>query len=48
MFEEAIDNKAQKDVAIEESKVDEDVIEISSNEESQEDDKGPPVEFDDN
>ena len=48
MFGEAIDNKAQKDVVVEESEVDEDVIEISSNKESQEDDKGPPVEFNDN
>jgi len=47
MYDEAMDNEAQEDAAIEEFEADGDVINISSDEDSQEDDEGPPVEFDD-
>jgi len=46
MYGEAMDEQAQEDAAVKEFEADEDVIDISSNEESQKDDKGPPVESD--
>jgi len=47
MYGEAINEEVQEDAAVEEFEVDEDVINISSDEESQEDNEGPSMESDD-
>ena len=46
MYGEAMDDEAQEDAIVEKFEADEDVINISSDEESQEDNKGSLVEFD--
>ena len=47
LYEEAMDEGAQEDVATTKLKEEQDVIKISSDEESQEDDEGPPAESND-
>jgi len=47
MYGEAMDEEAQEDAYNVDSDIDENAIEISSNEESQEDDEGPSMESDD-
>ena len=47
MDEEAMYQEAQEDAYNMDSDIDENVIKISTDEESQEDDEGPPVDFDD-